>query len=1234
MTENSEAIVKIKKTWQWPAWLTTVLLILILAAGTALRLVGMDWDEGQHLHPDERFLTIVVTSIQPGKLSEYFNTATSTLNPYNVGQTFYVYGTLPLLFTRFVADSLNMSGYGNIYMVGRYLSALMDMLTVVLVFLAASRLFKNEKIGLLASAFAAFSVLPIQLSHYFTVDTFSNFFAFLAIYLAIVVMTVESKPNTSIISEESEDILGWIGGNWRSLIPYASFGVALGMAVACKVNAGLIALLLPVSAWVWWSRLPDEEKEWNFWVILRNLVIAALVSLMVFRIFQPYAFMGPGFLGLKINEHWIANLKEIANISSGDVEVPYAWQWARRPLTFALNNMVVWGLGVALGVVAWGGFLWMGWRIIKGEWQKYLLIWGWTGLYFLWQSLNWVRAMRYQLLVYPTLAMIAAWLVFDLWNRRPRREKLARLPKVASITLGSLGLILTALWAFAFIQIYTRPVTRIEASRWIYTNVPGPINLEVQTTNGIQKQPLGYHLRYLLSAEQPLELVIRPEIDGYLTGFQFGHVVDATSDPSVQSPIKTIVVEVYSESDPASLSMGLLSGGFPPDASDGRGLSQIIKFDLPVMVKAGEPYHFRFHLVESDLVLSLSGTMALELNQNSAVRMQYLMDAVELITPSQAYTEAFTSNYDGTLQSILLNRVVDWSGSSSEKTVKVSILDPNQGGALIGEAIIAGQFLAKNDVRGEGIKVTFSTPVEIKKSQQYFIQLELSAGEGQIGVSGSRPALESTWDDPLPLGLDGYNPFDYYSGTYRTDLNFEMYWDDTEEKLTRFETTLDQADYLFLTSGRQWGTLPRVPERFPLTTEYYRVLLGCPEDKDVVWCYRVAQPGMFESELGFELVSVIQSDPNLGTFKFNSQFAEEAFTVYDAPKVMIFQKTNAYSSEKVATLLGRVDLTKIIKVSPGGAGKSVGTLLLPEDRLEGQRAGGTWSDLFDWDALINQSQFLTVVFWYLFISLLGWVIFPFTRLAMGGLADKGYALSRLIGMVVFAWLAWISGSLGLTISRGLLLVAFGVIFAIGLGIAWLTRDELKEEVKANWRHYLRLEALGLIFFLVFLAVRLGNPDLWHPYKGGEKPMDFSYFNAVLKSSTFPPYDPWFAGGYINYYYYGFVLVGMPVKLLGIVPSVAYNLILPTLFSLLAMGAFTVGFNLVHGTQTANPIGLSQIASNVKWLDRWRSFWSNFTKRRSVEKVEEISSSRNYSKERITECLVWWNCSRGWNGITR
>ena len=106
---------------------------------------------------------------------------------------------------------------------------------------------------------------------------------------------------------------------------------------------------------------------------------------------------------------------------------------------------------------------------------------------------------------------------------------------------------------------------------------------------------------------------------------------------------------------------------------------------------------------------------------------------------------------------------------------------------------------------------------------------------------------------------------------------------------------------------------------------------------------------------------------------------------------------------------------------------------------------------------------------------------------------------------------------------------------LGAFLAYYQRQELRAEWQNNRRYFLMIEGLFLAFFLIDLIIRIGNPDLWHPAKGGERPMDFSYFNAVIKSTVFPPYDPWFAGGYINYYYYGFVLVGTPVKLLGHCP---------------------------------------------------------------------------------------------------
>ncbi|MCJ7624306.1 MAG: DUF2298 domain-containing protein, partial [Anaerolineaceae bacterium] len=353
----------------------------------------------------------------------------------------------------------------------------------------------------------------------------------------------------------------------------------------------------------------------------------------------------------------------------------------------------------------------------------------------------------------------------------------------------------------------------------------------------------------------------------------------------------------------------------------------------------------------------------------------------------------------------------------------------------------------------------------------------------------------------------------------------------------------------------------RVPERYPLTTEYYRSLLGCPEDKGIIWCYSVAEPGMFEGNLGFDLIRISQSDPNLGPIKFNSQFAEEAFTVYDHPKVLIFQKTEQYQSAQVREVLGDVDLTNVIHLTPGEASNYIGNLTLPVDRLSEQRKGGTWSDLFDRGNLLNGKPFVGLIVWYLTICILGWIMYPITRIAFRGLSRKGYPLARLFGLIVLAWIVWISGSAGIPFTKFTISIAVALLLGINLILFLVNRVEIIRELKVNWKYYLFVELFLLVVFSIGVLIRLGNPDLWHPAKGGEKPMDFSYLNAVLKSTTFPPYDPWYAGGYINYYYYGFVLVGVLVKWLGIIPSIADNYILPTLLMLLAAGTFTVGWNL-------------------------------------------------------------------------
>ena len=389
-----------------------------------------------------------------------------------------------------------------------------------------------------------------------------------------------------------------------------------------------------------------------------------------------------------------------------------------------------------------------------------------------------------------------------------------------------------------------------------------------------------------------------------------------------------------------------------------------------------------------------------------------------------------------------------------------------------------------------------------------------------------------------------------------------------------FTRHLDQADYLFISSNRQWGSLPRIPERFPLTTVYYRSLLGCPPEKEIEWCYSVAQPGMFKGDLGFELVQVFQSDPSIGPLRINDQFAEEAFTVYDHPKVLIFRKTADYDPQKVRCHPGRGRTSRqVVRVTPKRASDRPPTLTLPEDALGRAAGGGTWSELFNTQALPIAIPSWVRSLWYLSLFVLGLLAYPFMRLGPAGLGRPRLPAGAHC-RVAACWLTW-SGwqARAACPSRGLTISLAAAADLAGRRAAGLPpAQRAAAGLAQNWRYFLVVEGALPGFLPLPACIRFGNPDLWHPWKGGEKPMDFSYFNAVLKSTTFPPYDPWYAGGYLNYYYYGFVLVGVLVKLLGIVPAVAYNLILPTPVCLIAMGAFSLGWNLSCAPHAGNGWG--------------------------------------------------------------
>ncbi|MBI3743503.1 MAG: hypothetical protein HY261_04370, partial [Chloroflexi bacterium] len=398
------------------------------------------------------------------------------------------------------------------------------------------------------------------------------------------------------------------------------------------------------------------------------------------------------------------------------------------------------------------------------------------------------------------------------------------------------------------------------------------------------------------------------------------------------------------------------------------------------------------------------------------------------------------------------------------------------------------------------------------------------------------------------------------AGYHLTEL--PLYDDDNSTKRDVLINRLVDAKLVIFYSNRLYGVAPRLPDRYPMSVAVI--------DK------------LFEDDLGYTLVHWESSYPNVlgvsladDTFSragvpkpkeidgykqtrvsLNLGFADESFTVYDHPLVLIFQKTFDGTDAQYRAFLDQAIPQPPIPHAPATQG--FGLLLSPGDAAY-QQSHGTWSHLFSPGDWVNKVPWLV---WYLTVQLAFLLALPITLTVFRRLPDHGYLLGKMLGILLITYIPWLLASL-----HWLDFSALSILFAMALTYAGSTflfrrrRDEMLAFFREHTRLIIGCELLFLVAFGAMYGIRIANPDLWHPYRGGEKPMDFAYFNAIVRSSTFPPYDPWFSGGYLNYYYFGHLMNAALAKFTGIVPVKAIVLATPLFFALTVAGVFSVVYNL-------------------------------------------------------------------------
>jgi len=210
--------------------------------------------------------------------------------------------------------------------------------------------------------------------------------------------------------------------------------------------------------------------------------------------------------------------------------------------------------------------------------------------------------------------------------------------------------------------------------------------------------------------------------------------------------------------------------------------------------------------------------------------------------------------------------------------------------------------------------------------------------------------------------------------------------------------------------------------------------------------------------------------------------------------------------------------------------------------------------------------------WYIAVTLLGWLAFPLAFRLFPTLTDRGYSLARTFGLLLWGFGYWLLASLGIAQNdAGGLTLALFVLAGCSLW-ACLARDRdggspraaLLDWLRSNRRLVIVVELLFLAAFAFLALVRAGNPEI----VGTEKPMELAFINAILRSPSFPPADPWLSGYSISYYYFGYVLAAMLARLTGAAGSVAFNLMVALVFALSAVGAYGIVHTLLAAFRPA------------------------------------------------------------------
>ena len=203
------------------------------------------------------------------------------------------------------------------------------------------------------------------------------------------------------------------------------------------------------------------------------------------------------------------------------------------------------------------------------------------------------------------------------------------------------------------------------------------------------------------------------------------------------------------------------------------------------------------------------------------------------------------------------------------------------------------------------------------------------------------------------------------------------------------------------------------------------------------------------------------------------------------------------------------------------------------------------------------SDFFAFLTWWEMLFLLGLVFMPVTSRMFRGFDDNGWMFSKVLAVAVCGYVQWLLACLKISPFTGITCVILTVICCLG-SLLYGIKCKNRFPDSLPWEQAALVYREEILFFLVFLFwTYLAG---FHPAAHGtEKYMDFGFMQAMMRSTTLPAQDMWYAGKPFNYYYGGQYFAVFLTKLTGSKVELTYNL----MRTFVAAFAFVLPFSLVR-----------------------------------------------------------------------